>query len=601
PLEIGRFFRESRDSSECKYEVTPDQADTDKARGDIASDVQVLNALPYGRQCSKETRNDGAVVWRVRKAMDDQPLFTVAVKPLPDVDEAALQDAFDPNTLGRWMFVPEPYRAYWSFDRRYSILNRSEGVPPDGEALCDDIRSFLHGSNSPAEVRRALDRLRFKTSLSTGDPNRVLRSLRAAVRGLCQDESVSAYRGLRELAEIASQIEERYPQQADQWLRPLARQMVGHGGDDVPRCLGRLTTLICTNRWFRYGRLLLEEVRSQGTMDDELLDALAAKLEASRLSLASGPPDPAEPTASVRRYLAQLDALPPRGNIDMNDVRHILKKGLAEHYTDAEAHAKRAVVQRAIRSIRLTVGDGPFRGDPDALIESARRFSKIYFDVRKIAKPVDTVLATLLALSFCDVSTPGDHEELRAQFHTLASHLKFQVNTRLDMHELGALVGPQDVEEAFAEQEHIFQTYVDDPLWPPFKFPLTANEQIRLANKLELRLERAEPLLREVSDKVRYGGISERLKRRTVYEISRIAEQLMVDAAFLRKPAYPGVYTQYRGRHGFTAVIDSPFYEPGKRPRERFQAMKYFHLGHRLHEIVQRERNLARPSKSPSD
>jgi len=35
-------------------------------------------------------------------------------------------------------------------------------------------------------------------------------------------------------------------------------------------------------------------------------------------------------------------------------------------------------------------------------------------------------------------------------------------------------------------------------------------------------------------------------------------------------------------------------YLEGERPREKFKAMKYFHLGHRLENVVKRERELAR-------
>ncbi|MHC4228172.1 MAG: prepilin-type N-terminal cleavage/methylation domain-containing protein [Planctomycetota bacterium] len=48
---------------------------------------------------------------------------------------------------------------------------------------------------------------------------------------------------------------------------------------------------------------------------------------------------------------------------------------------------------------------------------------------------------------------------------------------------------------------------------------------------------------------------------------------------------------------GFTliellAVIRSPLYRDGERPKEKFKAMKYFHMGHRLKEVVKREREL---------
>jgi hypothetical protein len=42
-------------------------------------------------------------------------------------------------------------------------------------------------------------------------------------------------------------------------------------------------------------------------------------------------------------------------------------------------------------------------------------------------------------------------------------------------------------------------------------------------------------------------------------------------------------------------------YLEGDRPKERFQAMKYFHLGHRLEEIVTRERELTKLAEESPD
>lgn len=102
-----------------------------------------------------------------------------------------------------------------------------------------------------------------------------------------------------------------------------------------------------------------------------------------------------------------------------------------------------------------------------------------------------------------------------------------------------------------------------------------------------------------MSDKVRYGGLDDRLKHRTVQQIAWVIQHLMVEVAFQRRPSYPGITMQHRGRHGFTAVITGPFYQEGNRPRARFKAMKYFHLGHRLEEVVRAERDLARPPTQP--
>ena len=116
-----------------------------------------------------------------------------------------------------------------------------------------------------------------------------------------------------------------------------------------------------------------------------------------------------------------------------------------------------------------------------------------------------------------------------------------------------------------------------------------------------MRLAELEPVLDEISLKVKYGGPSAQLKDRTTHEISRIAQQILPQTAFLRNPPYPGVSCQYRGGYGFTAMIRGPLYQEGKRPKETFRAMKYFHLGHRLESVVEQERESLSPPRIPND
>ena len=101
-----------------------------------------------------------------------------------------------------------------------------------------------------------------------------------------------------------------------------------------------------------------------------------------------------------------------------------------------------------------------------------------------------------------------------------------------------------------------------------------------------------QPLFDEISLKFKYGEACDELKQQTTSTISRAAQQLIPGAAFLRRPPYPGVSCRYRGKYGFTVIIRGPFYEEGNRPKEKFKAMKYFHLGHRLEDIVEREAKL---------
>jgi len=596
PLEVGRFFRDSRPLPEYTYEVLPNKADVHGVTGAV-SDAQIFNALPYGRTYSKETRSDGTLVWRARKALDGRPVVSVMVAPLAGLEVKARKGTFDPNTLGNWSLVPGPYRAYWRFRRAYDELETLENPVVPGCELDDRIASYLDAHEAPARVCRGLDRLRFKTTLLTGEADRVRRAAQAAVTGLYRDERVGKYSGLLELARMAGRIEEHYPEQAEQWLRPLVAQMAARAGSDAPACLDRLTKALAANKWFLYGRLVADEVRRQVPSEAERIDILAAWLEASRLARVRSSPDPNESSPSVKRYLAQLDAEPPRGAIDMNDLRGLLAEGLTRPFTEAGLADKDEVIDSVIESIRLIVGEGPFCGERAKLIESTERFAALYLGVHKVAEPIDTALATLVALSFCDTSAQQDHDGLSQQFREICASVRSQVNTMLSERGLTVLFSAEDVARVFDGYERIFGRYIDDPLWPAFKFRLTTNEEVRLANKMKLRLAQLGPTLDPIALKVEYGGVSVELKKKAGREISRVVANLMVETAFLRRPPYPGVSCHYRSGYGFTVAVKSFRYGQGDRPRKKFQAMKYFHMGHRLAEVVSRERDFARADR----
>jgi hypothetical protein len=375
--------------------------------------------------------------------------------------------------------------------------------------------------------------------------------------------------------------------------------MVRHTGRDTWRDLDRLMPSIEANRWFTCARLVLEEVQNQGLADEDTVNRMAARLEATRVARTSLPPDPCEVRASLKQYMAHLDDAPPKGTLEMNDLRDILEKGLAKVYADRDSGEKHKVVKDVLRSIRLAVGEGPFCGDQAKLIESVERFATRYLIVEKVGEPIDTVLATLLALSFCDISTPEDHDALALQFRKCWAEVQSQVNRMLNERGLTGFVTHQDVEAVFGPYERIIRRYIDDPLWALFKFPLTANEEVKLASGLQLRLMRLEPLLDEIFLKIEHAGPSAELKQRATNEISRVAQSLLPQAAFLRSPPYPGVSGQYRGGYGFSVVIKSPLYQEDRRPREKFRAMKYFHLGHRLQGTVETERGLIGMADGP--
>jgi hypothetical protein len=366
--------------------------------GEAASDVERLNALPYGRRYVKIAWEDGSVLWRAETILDGRPLFEVIVAPVADSGSVDEREAFDPNSLGNWSMVPAPCHLYWSLSGRYENLDEGADSRARALALCDEMNACLDMA-TPVEVRRALDRLHLKTALRTSDSSYIQRAAHATVEGLRCDETTSPYIMLRELAGMACEIEEQYPDKAQTWLQPIVAQALDGADEDVSAHLRRLVSPIVNNKWFDYGRLVLDEAKRQGRAPRETIDALAEKLDISEKAVTLIPADPNEEPLSVRRYLAQLDAEPRRGAIDMNSVRCLLEEGLATHFTDANDPTKSALVEGVIRSIRLSVGEGPFCGDRDALVEAVKSFSDIYLGVRRIGTPVERVLATFLALS----------------------------------------------------------------------------------------------------------------------------------------------------------------------------------------------------------
>lgn len=471
-------------------------------------------------------------------------------------------------------------------------LRTAPDVQTSSRGLYENIVRYLSDNRVPGQMRRALDRLRFKIALLTKDMDRVHASAQASVARLCQDNSVGSYECLLELARIGADLVEHYPQQAAEWLRPLVEQAVRHTGPSTLGALDKLMVYIEANKWFLSGKLLLAELGRQGLMKETAISSRSARLEAARTARDPGLGDPCEPTATVRRYLTQLDAYPPRGPIDVKGVRSILEEGLTKYYPDDTSSVRRRLVENTLRSIHLAVGDGPFCGDRARLIESVEHFAGLYLTVDKVTEPIDTVLATFLALCFCDISTPEDHGVLFSQFREQCAQVQAQVNAMLRDRALDAFVTTEDVSRAVNLYERIFRRYIDDPLWPAFKFPFTASEQARLGSRMKLRLMELAPFLDDMSLKLKYGGARPELKKKTVFEISRAAQKLLAEAAFLRNPAYPGVSCQYRGGYGFTAVIRGPLYRESDRPREKLKAMKYFHLGHRLESVVEHEREL---------
>lgn len=599
--EMSGFLQAGRGHAQYVWEPVRND-DENELPADASSLWKAMNPQLCGWKYQKEMLNDNVLIWRARRSSSNRSAITVRMEPVACTSETTRATAFVVDSLGRGMLIPVPYRAYWSFDSAYSgLLAFQDSISASCE-LHDRIALYMEaeGADAPMPVYHALNHLRFRTALLTQDPKRVRCSAQAAVVDLCRDNGVNTYERLLEITGMSGHIERQYPQQAREWLQPLIKQTVKYTVPDVMRNIVELVRTIEANRWFICGRLLLEEIRNQGLENESAIDKMLYHLDTTCIAMSEEPPDPCEPYETVKRYTASLAGAPPMGTITMNDLRRMLLNGFpAERTRPSPGNAE--IVEGVLQSIRRTVGEGPFCGDRSRLMESLDRFWARYSVANDSIEETSSLLATLLGLSFCDISTQEDHDTLLSQFQECAAEVQSQISTMLSARGLHTLATMEDVEGIFHLYEELFRRYVNDPLWPAFKFPWTRIERAKLLAKMRLRLMRLETRLEDVSGKVSYGGANEELRKMVIHDISLAAQQILPEAAFLHLPPYPGVSCHYRGGRGFTIRIQRPLYKEHERTKETFRAMKYFHLGHRLQDIVEREREFTRPSAESRD
>jgi hypothetical protein len=592
PMEVGTFLEGSRGQTSYTYA----SSSRGPVNDDMASGPAVCMRGPItlidGGEYSKRTLGDGTIVWAAKKVLNPDRVVTVTIKPATHLEQQDSSSLFDPNGLGRGEFVPECRRVYWAFDRTFTEVSRSLDIPTDNAAFYEKVDLYLRQHSLPPDLRGALDWLRFKAAVASNEADRIRSSAQAYADDLSRDNSLDAYACFMELGVVAEEVEKSGAIQSGQWLRPFVRQMVKAVRVDDIAMPDKFARSIEANKWFDYGRLLFEELRDERVVREADAAALLTRIETSRLAATTQRGNLPEPSGSVALYWAHLDGSPLQGDLDMNDLRSVLNKGFLQAYPDRDPDDAREAVENILRLVRIIAGDGPFCGDEAKLLESIQRFCRLYRVMGNAAIPIDTVLATFLALSFYDTSLPEDHDRLFSQFHDECIEVKTKVSRILSDRAIESLVTPDDLDRILILYEERFRSYVDDPLWPMFKFPLTQNEESRLAAKMTQSLSELARVLDPLSIKVQYGGATAELKKSAIYEISSAVQQILPAAAFLRRPAYPGVACQYRGAYGFTAWIDEPFYEEGNRAKEKFKAMKYFHLGHRLQDVVEEERRL---------
>lgn len=582
PWEMARFFQGCSNRSESEHRVLSKQTELPGNKQAAASDDSaIMNTLPFGRIYRKKILADNSYVWQIREASANRDVVTVTIRPLSDSRRRDMRSAFDPDTLGRWSAVPEPYRRYWAFLSRYTELGDRPDGPSQARKLYSEINSYL-GDHLPEDARSALNELRFKIALMTALPDAISQSTREYVSALCERDEASTGETIVELGSVAAKVRKQWSDKDTRDLvYPLLKGLIRPSIFANLSFLESMVSQVKGRGWYWYGQLLIDILQEQNCVDANILDNYLKDLGIWRLSKDITEADPNTLTPSMREFLTYLDSPPPEGQLTFEDLRHVLDEGLAG-FGEQPNDEKKELIEKVLASIRMIAGDGPFQGDKDRLSKSLIEFERLQRSARVSLESMHALLTTFVALSFYDTSTEADHETLISQLHHASEILGREISEILERHQLSSLVSQQDVRKIFARPPEDIRRYVDDPLWPMFKYPMTENEQTRLINEIRTCLKRVERHAESVAQKLPDSADSQLVRRRLMRDVANIAGQIPYQAVCIRRPRYPGLSCEQSSTVGLHLDMKGHFYDSPDKAREVFQTMKYFYLGHRI-------------------
>ena len=582
PWEMARFFQGCRNRSESEHRVLSKEHELPGNKQDAASDDSaIMNTLPFGRIYRKKILADNSYVWQIGKASANTDVVTVTIRPLSDSRRRDMRSAFDPDTLGRWSAVPEPYRRYWAFLSRYTELGDRPDGPSQARKLYSEINSYL-GGHLPEDTRSALNELRFNIALVTALPDTISQSTREYVSALCERDEASTSETILELGGVAAKVRKQWSDKDTRDLvYPLLKGLIRPSIFANLSFLEGMVSKIKGQGWYWYGQLMIDILREQNCVDANILNNYLKDLGIWRLSKDVTEADPNTLTPSMREFLTRLDIAPPEGQLTFEDLRHVLDEGLAG-FGGPPNDQKKELIEKVLASIRMIAGDGPFHGDKDRLSKSLIEFERLQRSARVSLESMHALLTTFMALSFYDTSTQTDHETLISQLHHASETLGREISQILERHRLSSLVSQQDVRKIFARPHEDIQRYVDDPLWPMFKYPMTENEQTRLINEIRTRLKHLEQHAESVAQKLPDSADSQLIRRGLMRDVANIAGQIPYEVVCIRRPRYPGLSCEQSSTVELHVDMKGHFYDSPDKAREVFQTMKYFYLGHRI-------------------
>jgi hypothetical protein len=302
--EASQFFQGVREHGRLKHgaqwppgDATADTLVSRWAKGDGA----VLDLLPFGRTYSKQTDQEGNVVWRMSKAGVAMEKVRVTVRPMPFRNMPGSSEIGDPRTLGRWSAVPEAYRRYWSLRDRSISLRRKLNVR-EAQRLYADIGSALHGA-LPDDVNSPLRELLFRTSAHTGSDDAMRSSASQYFSTYVHLAQEPVERIVIELGRIAQGLRAKWSEdQTRDFIRPLLKGIVDANVFADPEFVEEdVLKWIHTQgpAWSWYRRLVRESVQEAGGMTLEPAAHIGTGSAGSRSPTTVGDSEPNDDVRST--------------------------------------------------------------------------------------------------------------------------------------------------------------------------------------------------------------------------------------------------------------------------------------------------------------
>lgn len=573
------FFARASAEQEVQITVPPSWDATSGMKSAPAISAKTyLSHPPTGRVLRKATLPDGTLRCEMQDGVSRDLLVGVQIRP-------AIPPArpFDANSVGTGALVPVQYCRYWECTRAFLMLPEDRRQrPAAATVLTQRINNSLRDI-SRETIRISLLDLLLQSAIASGDRSLLYASiqtyateLRTADRSL--DETLAGFAHMSSV--LGNTLDDP---NVTSTIRPHLEQVILARGISNRYLLRRVLTNFDRQGAYSLRFLATDAVRRAGSIDERALDEVVEPLEIMRLSKHVEQSDPNEATQSMRDLMAKRGSPPVRGDLQWAQLEALVAHGCGRHLSHLSSEDRDDLVKGILDYVSKAAGQGPYRQQRPELEEGLGRL----IDARSKGNPrppdLPSLLGALLALSFYDTSTPDDHRLLRQQIQSIWDETEAELRQSLRSKGWGEW-GTDEAWDAISKPIMTrIAAYIDDPLWPMFKYPLSRNEMSRLRNSMRCLAMSFDGSIQGLLNRLDEAKCSQRPVDRLQFEIRRVLYRLPGRLMDLRiADQCPIGY--WLLNDNLLLVYRSRPMEVG--PQEQVTQLLHLYLGHRTEDIA---------------